>query len=74
MVSSQIRGGEFKETIEVTEYFSDINIRELEIEISERDSPSLVFGFVKQFGFTNKFGFGTEGPATTIYKKDLQGD
>ena len=74
-VSAQIRGTEFEEVVEIAELISNVQIRELEIQVDEvvGSSSTTVFGLTNTFGFDKQFGFtSATGSQQTLYRKDLQ--
>ena len=72
-VSSTIRGKTFTEVVEISEIIKDINIRELEIEISSFTiGTGQNLGFSTQIGFNTPIGFiGNESNRESIYREDL---
>tara|TARA_R110000823_G_scaffold212227_1_gene342398 strand:+ start:14 stop:721 length:708 start_codon:yes stop_codon:yes gene_type:complete len=72
-VSSAIRGKAFTEVVEISEIIKDINIRELEIEISSFTiGTGQNLGFSTQVGFNTPIGFiGNESSRESIYREDL---
>jgi hypothetical protein len=72
-VSSEIRGTQFVESVDIYDSLTSLKIKELEIQINEVGLGSTqTLGFSTTLGFNTTLGFiGNVGEGTVLYREDL---